>query len=111
MGDRPGGVRAMMRAMNRWATVTPDGVFTLHENEPTLEVLQEEVGGSVEALGSPDPGLTITVFVNEERKGQDGQPLTMNPKASTFMAPVLWPGQRIVGTVVLAGPPDDGKGI
>lgn len=93
--------------MTRWISVTPDGVMHEHDDEPTLARLQLAAEGYVEVTPSPDPGLTVSVFLNEERRDREGNGLLLNPKASVFMEPLLWPGQRIVGTLIVAGKADD----
>jgi hypothetical protein len=92
--------------MSKWLVVAPSGEVTVREDEPTLEALQATVAGLIEALPSPIAG--VSVFVNEDRVDwRSMQPLLLNPKATTLMKDSLWPGQRIVGALVLAGSADD----
>lgn len=93
---------------DRWVTVAPDGTFEVRYEKPDLERLQQAVSGYIEALPSPMPDTAI--MVNDSHNREDGTPLAMNPKATGWLKDVLWPGQRIVGTLVIAGAPtEDGE--
>lgn len=87
--------------MSRWASVTPEGELVFHDDEPTLDRLQEEVGGPIEALPSPEDDLGVSVMINEEKHG------ALNAKASNWLRDVLFPGQRVVGTLLVGGAGND----
>jgi Domain of unknown function (DUF3846) len=90
---------------SKWLTVEPDGTVTERDDDPTLETMQEVVQGNLEAIASPEEG--VSVFVNEEKKDwRSGQPLLLNAKATGYLRDMLWPGTRIVGKMILAGAPD-----
>jgi hypothetical protein len=95
-----------MTAQSKWAVLTPDGELTVHEGVPILEDLQAAVHGDVEAIASPFPDLPVAFYVNEERKARGNGPLPLNPKATTLLQGVLWPGQRLVGALVVSSLPD-----
>lgn len=89
----------------KWLIVRPDGAVLEREDDLVLDAMQEAVQGELEALPSPIAG--VSVFVNEQRLDwRSQQPLLLNPKATALMANSLWPGQRIVGSMILAGSPD-----
>ena len=92
--------------MSKWLVVQPDGTVLVREDELVLDAMQEAVQGELEALPSPITG--VTMFVNKDRLDwRSQQPLLLNPKATALMANSLWPGQRIVGPMILAGLPSD----
>ena len=93
--------------MTRWMSLTPNGVLHEYDDEPTLKRLQDEVGGYIEAVASPDPALRVSLFVCDEKVSLEGTPLAGNAKATAFLVRSLWPGQRIVGPLVLCGEPDE----
>ncbi len=91
--------------MSKWLLVQPDGTVLVREDELELDTMQDAVQGELEALPSPIAG--VSVFVNTEHLDwRSRQPLLVNPKATALMANSLWPGQRIVGSMILAGAPD-----
>lgn len=94
----------------KWVVIDVGGDIAVHDEELTLEQLQQAVDGYAEHVASPDPDLPVSVFINEERKSHSNGALQLNGKATTFLSPVLWPGTRIVGPMVVAGPADaDGE--
>jgi len=84
-----------------WAVLDPDGTLRVREDEATGEALEDALHGYAETMPSPDPNLNL--FINETRLDEQGQPLRMNPKATAFLTEVLWPGQRVVGPLVITG--------
>lgn len=82
----------------RWLVVNTDGTVAMHYGEPVLEDMQEVVGGDVEALPSPDPELGVFVCMDGKQKS-----LPVNVRASGWMRPKLWPGDRIVGPMIITG--------
>jgi hypothetical protein len=76
----------------------PLRTIELVKGESHLEVLQEAVGGHIEALPfRPDPGVTI--YVNEEGK-YECEP---NMRATDVMIGTIFPGDYIAGPMVIAG--------
>ncbi len=93
--------------MNRWASISTEGVLTFYDTEPTLEALQAVVDGDLERIAAPN-GLEAVVMVNEERVAKStGERLRLNARGSAWLVTVLTPGVNIVGPIVVTGPPDD----
>jgi hypothetical protein len=82
----------------RWFVVNANGTVALHYGIPALDEMQQVVGGDVEALPSPEPDMGVFVCMDGKRLS-----LPMNPKASGWMRPKLWPGDRIVGPMIVTG--------
>lgn len=76
-------------------------LLTVEDGQSTLDVLQEAVGGYIEAVGVNDG---YTIYLNEEGK-LDGLPL--NEQATRLTRGILSPFDLVAGDVVLAGPLDD----
>lgn len=77
----------------QWAILDEDGDLTLRTGEPTLERLQEAVGGYIEEC-SPRTSR-FSMFVNDDGFSML---LPMNPWASIVR------GELIVGPAVFTGP-------
>jgi len=90
----------------KWAVLHHDGTLTIREDEPSLMALQEAVHGQIEVVKAPEGTFAVSFFINETRRSVDGEPLALNVKATEYLGPVLWQGTRIVGPMVIAGPPD-----
>ena len=86
----------------RWATVTPDGVLHLFADEPTLERITHEAQGTP-TLVPMNSQPWMSAWINEHGNTPEGDPLEMNPRATAFLRLLLWPGQRVVGTVAFTG--------
>lgn len=88
-----------------YATLTPEGEFTLVEEKPTLEAMQKAVGGYVEAVEVQVEGMTIDIWLNEEGKLIGLPP---NPKVTRLAreAGSIWPSDYIAGTVMFTGGAD-----
>ena len=81
-----------------WMVIHPDGVLEQYHDKPTLEQLQEAVGGDIEEV--PVHSKRFTALANEEGKLKG---LPFNPYATGILKPV---GDFLVGPVVFIGPPD-----
>lgn len=90
----------------RWALISENGAVTAREDEPTLEALQQAVGGYIEAVELNG----ATMFCNEDGK-LSGLPLN---EAATFIARrsgAIRTLDAIVGNAVLTGEPDSNGDI
>lgn len=85
--------------MTKWISVTPEGDVALHEADVSLSDVAAVVGGSLEAIASPDQSMPVTFWIDTT---QD-EHLHFNPKASTYLGPKMWPGTRIKGVVAITG--------
>jgi hypothetical protein len=95
----------------RWVSVAPDGTITQHHDEPTLERLSEVVG-ELEVMALPNGRAEgASAWINPSGEDAEGERLPLNPRGTAFLTPMLWPGQRVAGTVAFTGPlnePDGG---
>jgi hypothetical protein len=89
-----------------YVVITPEGEFTEHESLPTLEELQELVGGRVETHTLMREGEAATLWCAEEGKRR-GDPMNARATRLAHDWRGIRPRDHIVGTVVLTGPGDD----
>ena len=86
--------------------IQPDRPPVVIAIDGALESLQKLVDGPIEALPFTD---NSAAYVDEEAKVRDDPP-PPNALATRLMnevGPGLWPGDVILGPMVVVGPPDD----
>ena len=75
------------------------------EIEDGYEALQSQVGGMIQALPVPERS-DATVYINENGKfecvDENGR-IIVNPVATMYMKPVLFPSDFIAGPMLLCG--------
>lgn len=91
----------------RYVVIKANGGVERHDAKSiTRGVLLSHIGQDVESLPVPD-GWEASVIAPEKKMGPDGQRLRRNDKATHLLQDVLWPGDNVVGDVLIAGPADD----
>lgn len=74
---------------------------TIETADTALDTLQKLVGGYIEPIDLPTGD---TAFIDEEGKLKSYE---INPRANDALSGHLMPGDFIVGTLVVVGPPDE----
>ena len=83
-----------------WIEVRPDDVVILHHSVLSVDALNAAVAGDFEQappLDTPD-----AMFIPSVKAGR-----SYNRIATTLVSRSLMPGDKIGGTVVIVGPPDE----
>jgi hypothetical protein len=91
-----------------YIVVPPKGdIIAKDEGGISIDLLRREMGVRyVEYLPKPERHGHLTFWASEEPNAPDGTALPQNPRATALLSEALWPGTRIVGTVVVTGLPD-----
>ena len=83
--------------MAYWYRITPQGELDAHDRKPTLEQLQQAVGGDIEVVPMMNLPLELMILCNEQPE---------NERTVNFIANFIT-SIRVVGTIVVIGPADE----
>ena len=91
----------------RYAVIDVDGTIEVLQTKAlTRGVIMSHIGQDFEGLPTPEH-LNLSVFGADTRTSPDGQRLRMNTKATHLLQDAMWPGDHVVGPVVISGPADE----
>lgn len=86
--------------------ISPDGdIKDVSNGSLTHQQMHDIVNADLELLQAP-PDLDVSVFAAESKVNDAGDRLHLNSRVTSLLVDVMWPGDNVVGTVIITGPVD-----